>query len=554
MALLSSLFVAVAVNVAVIYAESFELSVIHVNDFHARYDEVSLAAGDCKTRGECIGGYSRIYAQIRELLQENPNSVLLNGGDNFQGTLYYTLGKWNITQEFLNLLPWDAIVLGNHEFDDKIAGVVPFIEALKAPVVVSNIDDSLEPTIQGLYTKSTVIERNGKKIGIIGVIYSQTNIIASSENLKFYPESPSVNEEAERLVREEGVFTNIVLSHSGYDIEQAIAANASEKIGLIVGAHSHTFLWTGADPPGPDTPEGPYPTVVKSKNNKTVLVVQASAYSKYLGNISVVYNDDGEIVDWSGAPIYLNTDKPTDDSIDKQLEPWKSIVEAEGSRVLGSSIVLLQKTGCYYKECTLGNFLADALVFQYTDRADATSWTYAAIALVNAGGIRTDIPVGNITYNDISIAQPFANTVDVGELEGRYLKELMEQCTEAYSNQRSYSDISLIQVSGIHVVFNLTRPKGDRVQSIKVRCQQCLTPVYEDLVLDKSYRIVAQSFLRSGGDGFSALSDNLKNTEIGPVDIDVYENYLRHRSPVFQEEEERIIVLSDSEIRYKMVD
>lgn len=80
--------------------------------------------------------------------------------------------------------------------------------------------------------------------------YIVTNIrnfqtISSTGSLVFYPESASVNAEAERLVREEGVFTNIVLSHVGYDIDQEIAANASEKIGLIVGAHSHTFLYTG---------------------------------------------------------------------------------------------------------------------------------------------------------------------------------------------------------------------------------------------------------------------------------------------------------------------
>lgn len=73
-------------------------------------------------------------------------------------------------------------VLGNHEFDDKIAGVLPFLKSLNHPVVVSNIDDSLEPTIQGLYNKSTVIERNGKKIGVIGVILHNCNV--STKNKK----------------------------------------------------------------------------------------------------------------------------------------------------------------------------------------------------------------------------------------------------------------------------------------------------------------------------------------------------------------------------------
>ncbi|KAJ8967993.1 hypothetical protein NQ314_002527 [Rhamnusium bicolor] len=201
--------------------------------------------GFVKEGDKCIGGFSRLYKQIKNLLNQRPDSILLNAGDSFQGTLWYTVGKWNVTQEFLNKLPFDATVLGNHEFEDKIEGLIPFVKALNNPVVVSNMDDSLEPSIQGLCTKSTVIERNGKKIGIIGVLVSTVDKLADIGKLKFYPESPSINAEAERLVKEEGVFTNIVLSHSGYNVDQAIAANASEKISLIVGGHTHTFLYTG---------------------------------------------------------------------------------------------------------------------------------------------------------------------------------------------------------------------------------------------------------------------------------------------------------------------
>ncbi|XP_030767022.1 apyrase-like [Sitophilus oryzae] len=184
-------------------ADLFELSVVHLNDFHARFEEISSASGTCKDTS-CIGGFPRLVTQIQELLDTQPKSLLLNGGDNFQGTLYYTLGKWNITQEFLNKLPFDAIVLGNHEFDDGISGVVPFITSLKAPVVCSNIDDSKEPTIQGTYTKSTIVERDGKKIGIIGVLYAKP----PNGNSTILSRTASVNEEAERLVKEEGAIRN----------------------------------------------------------------------------------------------------------------------------------------------------------------------------------------------------------------------------------------------------------------------------------------------------------------------------------------------------------
>ncbi|XP_018574672.1 apyrase [Anoplophora glabripennis] len=532
----------------------FELSVLHINDFHARFEETNDSGGTCKETDVCIGGFSRLYKELRTILDGKPDAVLLNGGDNFQGTLWYTVGKWNVTQQFLNKLPFDATVLGNHEFDDKIAGVVPFLESLNHPVVASNIDDSLEPTIQGLYNKSTVIERNGKKIGIIGVILHNCNEIASTGDLKFYMESPSVNEEAERLVREEGVFTNIVVSHSGYETEIEIAKNASEKISLIVGGHSHSFLYTGDDSPGPDTPQGPYPTIVTSKNGKTVLVTQASAYCKYLGNITVFLDEDGEIADYSGAPIFLSNDYPQDEEINQEMQPWKDVIDVLGEQVIGSTLVTLSRSNCRYAECTLGDFVTDAMVYSWMDEAEEGSWTYAAIGIMNSGGLRTDIQVGDITYADMVTAQPFENTFDVGELQGIYIKELLEYNTLPYSYGRVYVSLKLMQFSGIQVVMNLTQPQGERVQSVKVRCQACMVPVYEDLDENKMYRIVVPSFITTGGDGYTIISDNLQNLKVGSVDIDVFVKYLSEKSPVYQEEEGRITIYGQETIVMKNLD
>ncbi|XP_023313034.1 apyrase-like [Anoplophora glabripennis] len=614
----------------------FNLSVIHVNDFHARFDETSDSGGVCKEKGKCIGGFSRLYRQIKDLLIERPDSILLNAGDNFQGTLWYTLGKWNVTQEFLNKLPFDATVLGNHEFDDNIEGLNSFMKTLKSPIVVSNMNDSLEPTIQGLYNKSTVIERGGKKIGIIGVIISSVDQIAATGNLNFYLESPSVNAEAERLVKEEGVFTNIVVSHAGYDVDQKIAANASEKISLVVGGHTHTFLYTGENPPGPEPVKGPYPTIVRSKTGKNVLVVQASCFCRYLGNITIFLDDLGEIIDYSGVPIFLGSNLLQDEQINKDLLPWKEMVDAMGGTVLGSSLVTLDMSKCRYAECTFGNLVADAMVYSWTDKAEEGSWTFASIAIVSSGSMRTNIIIGNITYNDLSTAIPYNNTFDVAEIQGKHIKELLEYNTLPYFDSSTddkslklmqfagkltiihcelynsvcnlilfflykiyinllrgsrnyicyitYNDLStaipynntfdvaeiqgkhikelleyntlpyfdsstddkslkLMQFAGVHVVMNLTRPEGERVESLKLRCQSCEIPVYENIELNKTYRIVINSYVANGGDNYPMLTENIKNLQVGQFSTDVLIDYIGHRSPVFQEEEGRIVIL-----------
>ncbi|XP_064212299.1 uncharacterized protein LOC661310 [Tribolium castaneum] len=538
-------------------SKTFDLTVLHINDFHARFEETNDEGGSCKS-DQCIGGFSRTFNVINQSLTQHPDSILLNAGDNFQGTLWYNFFKWNVTQYFLNELPFDAIVLGNHEFDDGIKGVVPFIKSLKAPVIASNIDDSQEPDLQNIYQKSVVVERNGKKIGIIGVLIHTCNEISNTEKLSFLDESESVNTEAERLVKEEGVFTNIVLSHSGYDIEQEIARKATKasKISLVVGGHSHTFLYTGEPVPGPATPSGPYPTIInRTEDDRQVLVVQASCYARYLGNITVSYDENGNCVGWSGEPIFLDTDTPQDKIINKELQPWKDAVDELGNRVLGQTLVTLDKTMCYQSECLLGNFVTDVMVYSYIALADNTSyWTYASLAVFNVGGLRTTIERGDITYSDMMTAQPFENTFDVGEIEGKYIKEMFEFSMTPYSYGRTYADVNLLQISGFHIVANLSQPIGSRIQSIKARCNECNIPIYEDLDLNKTYRLIVPVFLRNGGDGFTVIRDNLKNVKVGRVDIDVFVEYLGAKSPVFEEIDGRIEFVGDVTINCRNLD
>lgn len=106
-------------------------------------------------------------------------------------------------------------------------------------------------------------------------------------------------------LRGQGVKIIIVLSHCGYDIDQIIAANAGPDISVIVGGHSHSFLYTGSNPPGVDTPVGEYPTIVTNPAGHKVPIVQASALTKYVGDITIWFDKNGKAVRWRGAPIFL---------------------------------------------------------------------------------------------------------------------------------------------------------------------------------------------------------------------------------------------------------
>lgn len=197
--------------------------------------------------------------------------------------------------------------IGNHEFDHGVGGCVPFMEHSKSPVVITNVDDSLEPTFQNKYTNSTIITKYKRKIGVIGVILATTNEIANTEKLKFTDESEAVKEEAQRL-KDQGVDIIVVLSHCGLNVDRIIAQNAGENIDIIVGGHSHTFLFAGPNPPGTDKPADTYPVIETQNSGHKVLIVQASAYTKYLGDITLYFDDKGIVQHFEGAPIYLDSD------------------------------------------------------------------------------------------------------------------------------------------------------------------------------------------------------------------------------------------------------
>ncbi|VEN61872.1 unnamed protein product [Callosobruchus maculatus] len=481
------------------------------------FEQTDMTGAACKLGNVCIGGFSRLYAQIMKILEEKPSSVLLNAGDNFQGTMYYSIGKWNITQQIMNRLPFDAQVLGNHEFDDGIDGVVPYIKALKHPVIVSNIDDSLEPTIQGIYSKSTVIERNGKKIGIVGVIVEHCGEISNTGKLRFLPESASVNAEAERLVEEEGVFTVIVLSHSGYDHDRLMAKNASDKISLII-----TLL-------GPKHLKDRIQQLFKNQMATTCLLLKPQRLANIWEMSQCIWVKMEKLLILSVHQYFLVR------IFLKDLEPWKRMIYAQGSKIIGSTLVTLDMSACHYAECTLGNFMTDAMVY-------AHSWTQGAIAVTNAGSGRTTIEVGNITLNDMITSAPFGNTIDIGNMKGKHVKALLERNMFPYTYNGNANGVKLMQYSGVQIVFDMSRPVGDRVVSAKLRCQNCTIPIYEDLDEDRTYRIIHPSFLGKGRDGFTEFRDYMTDVQIGPLDIDVFTDYLAHRSPVFEEIEGRTYI------------
>ncbi|CAK1545464.1 unnamed protein product [Leptosia nina] len=518
-----------------VFSQNYELNIIHYNDFHARFMEISPTGGSCRPAvAPCIGGFGRLATRIKELVADEPNSLVLNGGDSFQGTIWYILMKWNVTQDFMNMIYHDAHVLGNHEFDHGLPDLVPYLQHLNHEVVAANILADEEPSIQGLYKPSIVVEKNGRRIGIIGVIIANTNELAMTGKLKFTDEVEAVKAEAEKLTQQ-GVDIIVVLSHCGIQIDQEIARRAGPDIDIIVGGHSHTLLYNGTPPENTTfNPYGPYPLVVENDSGK-VLIVQAAAHTEFLGEIRLVFDEAGRLLDWNGHPHYLGNDVAQDAEVMEKINQYLPRINELARRKVGESKVHLS-SDCRCGECNLGNLICDAFMHAALDRASGDRWHYAHFCAMNRGAIRADISDGDISFESMLVSMPFENTVQVFDLRGDHILEMLEY---SVANQ-PWPGARMLQFSGLRVSFDGSRPRNERVLNVTVRCIECEVPRYEPLEPTKTYKVISQNFLADGGDAFTMVSQNRGPSEVIGVDSDVFMRYLERELPVIRDLDGRV--------------
>ncbi|KAJ8923034.1 hypothetical protein NQ315_001582 [Exocentrus adspersus] len=539
----------------VVARADFDLLLLHNNDMHGRFEETERNSGTCKEQHRnvsCVGGFARTAHEIRRYRRlavdgQGPEVLFLNAGDIYVGTVWYSLFTWNISAEFLNILEPDALSLGNHEFDNGVAGLTPFIAAVHSPIVAANLDFTNEPSLQAIQ-RSVIVTKAGRQIGIIGHLTRETQKISiPGKNIIFLDEVESVRNESERL-DQLGIKIIIVLGHSGYALDQRIAAEVP-LVDVVVGGHTNTFLWNG---PQPDTEkvQDLYPKVVTQPSGKKVPVVQAFAYTKYLGRLNLTFDDNGELIHFAGQPELLDSSIPQDADVLQLLDLYRPAIDALNTEVVGQSKVVLDgdSSHCRHMECNFGNLITDAFVM-YKASVSPDTWTSAPIGLYNGGGIRTTIePTNNsdITRGELLAAVPFGSTLLTVTLNGSNLIKTLE------IGARSDGETSageFLQVSGLRVVYNMSKPAMSRVVSVKARCGVCNIPTYEEVDPNKNYTVVTTSFLAvDGGDGHYVLTEHTVNrTSEDLTDVDTVAWYIQKYSPVYPEVQGRIRFVEDGD-------
>ncbi|MBJ3762631.1 5'-nucleotidase C-terminal domain-containing protein [Maribius pontilimi] len=498
-------------------ASAYDLTILHTNDFHARFEPISKYDGPCSAEdnaaGECFGGSARLVTAIADAKERASNPLLVDGGDQFQGTLFYTYYKGALAAEMMNMLGYDAMTVGNHEFDDGPEVLAGFVEAVEFPILMSNADLTSEPLLKDVIQKSVVIEKNGERIGLIGLTPQDTDELASpGPNVVFTDPVEAVQGEVDRLT-EEGVNKIVVLSHSGFGTDQRIAENTT-GVDVIVGGHSNTLL---GDMEGA---AGPYPTMVGD-----TAIVQAYAYGKYLGELNVTFDDDGVVTEATGAPLLIDAavteDGATVELIAQKAAPLEEIrnkVVAETTEAING-----ERDACRAMECQMGNLVAEAMLDRVADQG-------IQVAIANGGGLRASIDAGEVTMGEVLTVLPFQNTLSTFQVDGATLLAALENG----ASQIEEGAGRFAQVAGMSYTIDTSAEPGSRVSDVMVGG----APLDESAI----YGVVSNNYVRNGGDGYEMFVNADNAYDYGPDLADVTAEYLAANAPYTPMTDGRITV------------
>lgn len=494
-------------------AADYKLTILHTNDFHSRFEPISKYDSGCRegdnAEGKCFGGSARLVSAIADARTRSNNSILVDGGDQFQGSLFYTYYKGKAAAEMMNKMGYDGMTVGNHEFDDGPEVLRGFMDSVGFPVLMSNADVSAEPALADVLKKSTVIERGGEKIGLIGLTPEDTHELASpGKNISFSDPVAAVQAEVDRLTAE-GINKIIVLSHSGYGVDQRVAAETS-GVDVIVGGHSNTYLSNVSD-----RAVGPYPTMVNG-----VAIVQAYAYGKFLGELNVTFDEAGNLVEAAGEPLIMDGTVAEDEATVARIAELAQPLDEIRNKVVAEAAAAVDgdRQTCRIQECQMGNLVADAMLDRVKDQG-------VQIAIANSGGIRASLEPGEVTMGEVLTILPFQNTLSTFEISGQDLVAALENGVSQVEEVKG----RFPQVAGLTFTWDPSvAPNEGRVQEVMVDMGDGFTPIDPA----KTYLVVTNNYVRNGGDGYKVFSGDDKNAyDFGPDLADVLAEYLAEQGP-----------------------
>jgi 5'-nucleotidase len=515
--------------------ESVEIQLLGLNDFHGQ-----LEPGR-RFQGRPVGGAAVLAAHLRAASAAFPErSLIVHAGDWVGASPPSSaLLQDEPSLELLNLLGNRACsrraprnprcnlvaALGNHEFDEGVDELLrllrggdhargPFLAPYRGvnfPYLAANVIDTR--TNRPLIGASLIKQLGPVRIGVIGAVTEDTPTLVPAAGIRFVrfvSAAEAINREVRKLKRQ-GIETIVVTVHKGGTQEPYAGATRpdvsgpaegitdliaalDDEVDVVISGHAHAF--TNA--------------LMKNAHGQAILVTQAGSAGSAYADIRLRLDARGEVVAKSARILPTWADEgpgltPAED-VAALVERAKARVAPLTSRVVGEMRLALPVELNQFGESALGNLIADA------QRASED----ADVAFMNAGGIRTALDAGPVTWGELFAIQPFANTLISMDLSGAQIVRALEQ-------QWSGTPTHFLEVSGLRYRWDPAKPPGQRVHSVTIGAAA--------LSAERVYRVVVNNFLASGGNGFTVFDEG-KNRRVGAVDLDALVAFLTtHAAP-----------------------
>jgi 5'-nucleotidase/UDP-sugar diphosphatase len=256
-------------------------------------------------------------------------------------------------------------------------------------------------------------------------------------------------------------------------------------------------------------PTGPYPTVQNG-----VQIVQAYAYGKYLGELNVTFDDEGNVTEAVGGPLLMDASVTEDPAIKARIAEAAKPLDEIRNRVVAEAadVITGDRSVCRQMECSGGNLIADAMLARVKEQG-------IDIGFMNSGGIRADIDSGEVTMGDVLTVLPFQNTLSTFQVTGATMLEALE------NGVSQHEDVAgrFPQVAGMSFTVDLSAEPGSRISDVMVGGAA--------LEMDKVYGVVSNNFVRNGGDGYTMFRDAQNAYDFGPDLADVTAEFLAENAP-----------------------
>jgi len=507
---------------------SEDIIILHLNDVHCGVNDTI--------------GYDGFALYRDELSEKYPNIITVDVGDHVQGGTLGSISDGSAIINIMNKIGFDVAILGNHEFDYGIEQLSKLEQNITSKYVSANFCYKKNKT--SIYNPYKIIEKGGKKIAFIGVLtpltFSKTYLSTLRESngdaiYDFLTDNNSqelydrVQENVNKVRKDEGADYVILLTHIGMDVEQYTSNELLSKIDnvdAVLDGHTHLI----------------YNTTSKDKDSKNIHISQTGTKLESIGKL--IIKKDGTIA----SEIIKEVPEPSDKTRAIQLKRGKndvwvdkgmnnfindifSIYEDELNELYGSSEyeLVIRPEGttdshsiyCRYQECTVGNLLADA--FKAAGNSE--------VAIVNGGAVRSNLNKGNLTRSQIMAVAPFFNNVIVKELSGQGILDALEFGVSKHPEASG----GFPQVSGISYDIDTSLNSSVETDSqglflnINGKRRVCNVKINgEDIDPNKNYTVGMSDYIGNGGDGYTMLSKYDVILEGLYTDTDSVANYIKN--------------------------